>query len=62
MMSVCEMKLKWGWGGSRRTDFASWSTSSFPGMPEWPGTHMKLIFQLYGSVQGIGEYYVCIED
>ena len=45
MMSMCEMKLKWGAIGG--ADFASWSTSSFPGMPEWPGTHIKLILQLW---------------
>ena len=44
-MLMSEMKLKWG--AVEGADFASWSTSSFLRMPEWPGTHMTLISQLW---------------
>jgi len=41
---VCGRALKRGEVGGAEP--ASRSPSSFPGIPEWPGTHIKLILQL----------------
>jgi len=45
--SVCGRALKRGEERRGGVDQASWSASSFPEIPEWPGTQIKLILQLW---------------
>ena len=41
---MCGRALKRGEEGGAEP--VSWSASSFPGIPEWPGTEIKLILQV----------------